>query len=273
MKLFAAPAPSSVGFVRVALRLAVPVPTPVGFVRIALRLGLAALLAASLALDTTSASADDEVPHGPPNIMKPIREAYERGDFEEVRRLLLEAYTLVPNPQLLFALGQVELQLGNYRAAITYYEKFIATNPKPEQVALAQQAIGAARIKLAEPEEPVEPPPPPPPPPQPEQRVPPRQWYIEDTGFVALGATAIAVGGGLLYYSHRLGEDRSGSLADYDRRVAQSHTTKLTGIGVAAGGALVIGVTLLRWRLRPDGSDLAASVSPGSATVAFTTRW
>jgi hypothetical protein len=47
-----------------------------------------------------------------------------------------------------------------------------------------------------------------------------------------------------LYYSHSLGNDHSGSLMDYDHRLQQAKTTRWTGIGIAAAGALVVGVTL-----------------------------
>jgi tetratricopeptide (TPR) repeat protein len=230
----------------------------------------AAQVTIAIAIAAGSARADD-------GRLERIRKGYEQGDYQTVRKELLAAYDEKPDPQLLFALGQVELNLGNYVAAISYYEKFIATNPSEEQVALAQQAIGAARMRLASPEPVVEPvPTPPPPPPPPERpRLPPRQWYLEDTGFVALGTTAVLVGGGLLYYSHRLGNDTSGSLADYDERLDQARMMRWTGIGVASAGAVVIGVTLLRWRLRPDGdgADLTASIAPGAATFAITGRW
>jgi hypothetical protein len=62
----------------------------------------------------------------------------------------------------LFALGQVELNLGHFAKAIDYYERFIASEPGAEQTALAQQAIGAARAKLAEKPPVVAPPRPPP---------------------------------------------------------------------------------------------------------------
>jgi hypothetical protein len=46
-----------------------------------------------------------------------------------------------------------------------------------------------------------------------------------------------------------------------------------TGAGLAAAGTAVIGVTLLRWRLRPDANDLAASITSSSATFVITGRW
>lgn len=213
------------------------------------------------------ARADDAPaqPESPP-VQLPIklREAYARGDFEEARRLLLQAYAIDPRPQLLFALGQVELNLKHYDAAIRYYEQFLATDPPEDQAALAQQAIGAARIKLAQPE-------PPPPPPPPVKHYPPRRWTLEDTGLAAFGGLAIAVGGGLVIYSHELGTDHSGTLSQFDARLGQANTLKWTGIGIASAGALVVGVTVLRWRLRPDGGVMTAGLTPNGITVAG--RW
>jgi tetratricopeptide (TPR) repeat protein len=182
--------------------------------------------------------------------MERIRQLYAKADYEGVRAELLAAYKDAPEPALLFALGQVELNLGNYKSAIDYYEKFIATRPADEQVALAQQGIGAARFRLSEPERA-----PPAPTPleatlavreQPDQPPPPpeKHWTVTHTGFVAFGGAAVLLGAGLLYYSHSLGNDRSGTLMDYDHRLGQARSTRWTGIGIAAAGTLVIGVTL-----------------------------
>jgi tetratricopeptide (TPR) repeat protein len=230
------------------------------------RLGCA--LALVLVTTASVARADDPPdPNGPRNpYLEDLRKAYERGDYQEARRILLQLYTLVPSPQYLFALGQVELNLENYEAAIRYYEKFLSTNPPEEQAALAQQAIGAARIKLAQPEKQ----PPPPPPPE-VKHYPPRQWTMQDTGLVAVGGLALGVGAGLMIYSHQLGTNHDGTLSEFDDRLDQARTMKWTGIGVASAGALVVGVTLLRWRLRPDGGVMSASLSPTGVTVAG--RW
>ncbi len=192
--------------------------------------------------------------------MDKIRKLYAQGDYAGVRAELLTAYEVAPAPALLFALGQVELNLGNYQAAIDYYERFLATAPAAEQAALAQQAIGAARFRLSEPaqeplpvtplepvkDEPLERDPPPDPGEQPEQ--PPSRdarWTVTHTGFVAFGGAAMLLGAGLLYYSHSLGSDRSGSLSDYDSRLAQARTTRWTGAGIMAAGTLIVGVTVV----------------------------
>ncbi len=191
--------------------------------------------------------------------MAKIRELYKAGDFEGVRAELIAQYDHKPDPALLFALGQVELNLGNYESAISYYEKFIATNPSDDQVALAQQGIGAARFRLKEPDrgppdvkvDPTkglpegdgtqETPPSEEPPPVPAGK----RWTVTHTGFVAFGGAAVLLGAGLLYYSHSMANDHSGTLSEYDRRLDQARTTKWTALGIAAAGTLIVGVTLV----------------------------
>ncbi len=199
-----------------------------------------------------------------------IRGLYAEGDYQGVRRELLAAYGRDPHPALLFALGQVELNLGNYAAAIDYYERFITTGPSDEQVALAQQAIGAARMRLANPDavtpvatpEPVV-----------EPRRTRRRWTTEDTGLVALGAAAVVVGAGLYTYGYRVGSDGSGTLAEYDARLDQARATQWTGVGIASAGALLAGVTVLRWRLRSDGAVITAAATPSGASLLVSRRW
>lgn len=202
---------------------------------------VAAVLALMLVLGTTFARADG--PDGPPELWTRVRELFAAGEYAEAKQELLRIYEITPAPRVLFALGQAELNLGNYEAAIDYYEKFIATGPSAEEIALAQQAIGAARLKLSEPEppppKPIEPPPPVEPPPE------EKRWTLTHTGLVAFGGAALLVGSGLLLYSRSLGNDRSGTLSQYDERVEQARTTRWTGLGVAAAGTLLIGVTLV----------------------------
>ncbi|HEU0034910.1 MAG TPA: tetratricopeptide repeat protein [Kofleriaceae bacterium] len=195
-----------------------------------------------VAVLTTTAYADE--PSGPrcsiECFVTKAREKLARGDAAGARAELVTAYKLYPAPPLLFALGQVELQLDHPEAAIDYYEQFLATKPSPEDAELAQQAIGAARLRLAEPA----PKPAPPPPPRTEHR-----WTLEDTGIASLGGATIVVGGALLYHAHRRGNDHAGTLADYDRRLASAKTERLVGAGLAGAGAIVVGVAVARWRL------------------------
>jgi tetratricopeptide (TPR) repeat protein len=212
------------------------------------------------------------------------RSLLERGDAKAARSELVTAYKTDPRPDLLFALGQVELNLGNFQVAIDYYEKFIATEPGEEQVSLAEQAIGAARMRLSQPEgsEPdkqITPPSPTPtivmPPPVGVQQrfvTRPRQWDLESTGIAALGGAAIAGGGVLLYYAQHKADDHSGTLSEYDGRLHDARITRLTGAGVATAGVLAIGVALLRWRMS-GGVDVIAAAGSTSAAMAIGGRW
>ena len=170
------------------------------------------------------------------------RDFHAKGDFAHARDELQAAYALDPRPELLFALGQVELNLGHAQAAIDYYEKFIATNPADDQAALAQQAIGAARLELDRPA--------PPPPPKP---APPKQfahrWDAIDSTAVAVGGVAVLVGGALLYDAHSLDGDHSGTLHAYDERFSRAESRRLEGIiGISAGVALAA-AALVRYRV------------------------
>jgi tetratricopeptide (TPR) repeat protein len=220
-----------------------------------------------LLLAATSARADEPEPEsrpcGIPCLIAKARDKLKHGDAAGARDDLLTAYALVPQPALLFALGQVELELGNNTAAIRYYEQFIASEPGEEQVALAQQAIGAARMRIARPVEKTKPDPPKP-------RIEHR-WRIENTGLVLLGGAALAVAGGLLYTANLQGNDASGTLKEFDDRLDQARTLRLTGVGVAAAGGLAIGLAVVRWRL--DRTEVRAGPTPGGATVTVGRRW
>jgi len=211
------------------------------------------------------------------------RSLLEHGDAKAARSELVSAYKSDPRPDLLFALGQVELNLGNFQVAIDYYEKFIATEPGEEQVSLAEQGIGAARLRLSqpegsEPEKQIVPPNPitivAPPPVGVQQRyvTRPREWDRENTGLVALGGAAMAGGGVLLYYAQHQADDHTGTLSEYDGRLHDARITRLTGAGVATAGVLVIGAALVRWRMS-GGVDVIAAAGTGSAAMAIGGRW
>lgn len=197
---------------------------------------------------------------GPPELdpatVARLRELYENKDYAAVRTELIAAHAKTKNPQLLFALGQVELNLQHYPEAIAYYEQFLATNPPREQIELAQQAIGAARIQLVN---------------QKPRRH--RYWRVADTLVVIGGGLAIGGGAGLFAYGHHESLDESGTLTDYEQRVARARTLQITGVGVGAVGVVAIAVALVRWRLRPeDGYEVTLSTQRG-ATASVSWRW
>ncbi|OPZ01214.1 MAG: Tetratricopeptide repeat protein [Alphaproteobacteria bacterium ADurb.BinA305] len=98
--------------------------------------------ALALVLASSPALAGDDPPANPPpsdpsppadDDLARARELFQRGEHAAARALLLRAYEQTQRPALLFALGQVELNLGNPQAAIDYYEKFIASGPTGER--------------------------------------------------------------------------------------------------------------------------------------------
>ena len=188
------------------------------------------------------------------------RELHDKGDFVHARDELLAAYQIDPRPELLFALGQIEFNIGHYAAAIDYYQRFAQTNPSPEQAALVEQAIGAARIKLAQP-----PPAPPRPPPH-------REWDPDDTGLVALGGLAAAIGAGLVLDATHVANDRSGTLRAYDEHVQQASNVRLAGIACAGAGAIAIAAAALRWRFHLVETTVEVHASPAGAAISLELR-
>ena len=66
---------------------------------------------------------------------------HEQRRFADALAALEAAYALDPQPQLLFAMGQLNVRLGRCERAIMFYERFVATKPKPAAAALASEAI------------------------------------------------------------------------------------------------------------------------------------
>jgi hypothetical protein len=94
---------------------------------------------------------------------------------------------------------------------------------------------------------------------------------LQDTIIVAVGGAVVLAGGGTLGYSQKLADDYSGTLAEYDARFSRANKARWIGAGLIAGGAIIAGVAVLRWRLRPDGGEIIATVAPTG--VGVTARW
>jgi tetratricopeptide (TPR) repeat protein len=224
-----------------------------------------ALVVLALVLGARIASADDppagepaapaEPQPDPGGHLAKARELHDRGDFVNARVELLAAYEASPQPALLFALGQIEFNLHHFKAAIDYYQRFIATNPPADQAALALQGVTASRIEL---EHELHRTPPPPP--------PHKQWDVIDTSLVIGGGAAILAGGGLTLWSQHLANNRAGTLHDYDRRISRAETFRYTALGAGAAGVLAIGAALLRYQLHLVDT---VEVQPTQGGVAF----
>ncbi len=134
------------------------------------------------------------------------RREFDAHNYQRALELLKESYTLAPYPDLLFNIGRCYEQLGQYRAALDAYQRYLAVNPADEDVRRRADAI--ADLAAAEPPPAVSPSPEPsqaallapellstsaPPP----ARKPPiyRRWWLWTA--VVGGVAAVALGVGL----------------------------------------------------------------------------
>lgn len=75
--------------------------------------------------------------------------AHQQGQFDVALKELEAAYALDPKPELLFAIGQIQVKLGKCDVAITFYERFVATNPPAAEMAATNEAIASCKAQLA----------------------------------------------------------------------------------------------------------------------------
>lgn len=231
-----------------------------------------------LALVAAPAAADQPVPEETVDVaLARIREHITGGRLAEAKELLTVTYQRSGRAELLFALGQVEFNLGNYRDAIARYQAFLATNPPRAQMALANQAIGAARDRLDKPIVA---------PPLAEKRPasvlrtpagPPRlvrDWDAVDSVLAGLGGAGVVTGAVVFGIGYARGNDHSGTLLDYDRRVVRSRTWQYAGIGISGAGAILVGIALARWRVhRVEVVPIQPAASGEAVGFAVGKRW
>jgi hypothetical protein len=167
--------------------------------------------------------------------------AHAAGKLDVALTELRAAYAIDPQPDLLFAIGQVQAGLGDCAAARDSYEQYrTAMNEETGISSAVDAAIAACGAPPPAPAAaPIQPPVPPPPP----TRGP---WYTDVVGDVLVGGGVVAlVTSGLEYKSARSALDdaeHAPTLADYNKHLdtASSDRTLSVVLGVA-GVALVAG--------------------------------
>lgn len=206
-------------------------------------------------------------------LFKKSQAAYQEGRFQDAASLLEEAYTLDPNPTLLFNLARAREGTGDVAGTIEAYRRYLKADPKAkdrpaierrianlkaqleERRALEQKADEERKRREAlerqaeeekkrrEAERLAAPPPPPPPPPPPVKVVEPRNvspwpWIILGVG--ALGAGAGGVLGAMAADNHALAMDEpvQTTAKELDDR-AQTFALG-ANIAFAAGGAVAL---------------------------------
>lgn len=180
-------------------------------------------------------------------------EAHGQNNFEVAVEELKAAYLLDPNPDLLYAIGQVYAKMERCPDAIEYYQSYLGTNPPPQAMVDTKTAIKSCENQ---------PPPPPPPPPE-EKPLPPlvvvapaaqRPWSKDPVGGVLVGAGVVsAVVGVVLYTGARSDLDAAEgapSLAEYDDLVDSARSKRTFSVLLVGGGAVLIGAGVARYVLR-----------------------
>jgi tetratricopeptide (TPR) repeat protein len=236
---------------------------------------------------------------------------FQSGKYADALDQLLQAYSLDPQPGLLYSIGQVHVKLGLCDRAITWYQKFIDTNPAEKPKQAAKEAISSCEKTLksqpkppeptiTEPKPPeptvTEPKPPEPAPapapapapmptPGPAPETPPTtsssSWYSDPIfDALAIGGVAGCVVGGIYYSKAHSDYDSAEHATDYTTHHSlidsgQSAQT-LSIVASAAGGALLVGA-VVRYVVSDRGSEPSSTVSVGptahGAAITWSGRW
>jgi tetratricopeptide (TPR) repeat protein len=188
--------------------------------------------------------------------------AHQAGRYDEARKELEIAYTLDPNPALLYAIGQVHVMQGQCPQAITFYERFLESKPSEAQAAKAREAIETCR-RLQPADKPSDKP----------IDVKPqiiekpvimekpitivtttRPWYTDVVGDVLVGAGIGAGIASVVFYRAALTDrdeaDRVMSYEEYDALLDRAGSKQRIAIVFAAGGGLLAAAGLVSYIVR-----------------------
>ena len=196
-------------------------------------------------------------------------EKYSDGDYDGAIALFERAYALDPEPNILFNIGRIYEESGNYEDAIVYYERFISepqVDLDAKQVALDRRDLARAVVEIqkkdAEPKPaettpvettPVETPPPVETTPEepPEEEPPPKPRNVRPVGYALLGTGAAALIGGAVVGGLAKREETNFKTATNrdDAAFAKERGQKLApaadGLFIAGGILAAAGIVML----------------------------
>jgi tetratricopeptide (TPR) repeat protein len=220
------------------------------------------LVLALLALPVVAVAGPKEKAEAQKHIEKATN-AHQGGKYDVALTELQAAYALDPQPDLLYAIGQVHVKLGKCDDAIVSYEKFLATNPPAEPAAAAKEAIETCQQQAPPP--PPEPtpeptPPPPPPPPAPESK----PFYTDVIGSSLVGVGVASVVVGVVMYSLAVSKlddaEAATTYSAHEELVDDAHTKRNIGLVFGAVGVAAIGVGV--WHYTKYSSEQSVTVAP-----------
>ncbi len=206
------------------------------------------LIAALVALPMAAFAGPKEKEEAQTHIAK-ATEAHQASKFDVALKELEAAFALDPQPDLLYAIGQVHVKLNNCPVAISFYERFLETKPAAEPAAATNEAIKNCRAQLeAQPPPVVEPTPAPVEPtpvaPPPAAAPAPRKFDAIGTTLVGLGVVSTIVG--VVMYSGAISTlddaEMAGSYQEHEKLVDDAHGERTLAVIFTAAGVAAIGV-------------------------------
>jgi len=214
---------------------------------------------------------------------------HAEGKFKEALDELTIAYALDPKPELLYAIGQVHVQLGDCTSAISFYERFLASKPAAGPAAAAREAIKTCKTSPPAPvttPEPVPAPTPSPPAPEPTPVTSPQPpvgeqppggagpWYTDKLGDGLVGGGIVLGVVSVIFYQGARGKlddaEAAPTYDEHDNLVSDAKSQRNLAVGFAIGSAALIGAGVARYILRDTGEAKRVAVTPISGGGAIT---
>jgi len=208
---------------------------------------------------------------------------FQGGKYADALAELMTAYSLDPQPGLLYAIAQVHVKLGECADAITWYQKFLDTHPEDRASKAAHEAIDMCATALPKTPEPAPTPTPAPalaptPPPQPvqptqttEQRSTP-VWYGSVVADALVLGGAVAGATGIELYHRALGDfDKANTATDYAAHhelVEDGRSARTWAIVASAGGVALVGGGIAYYMLSVRGNESTFTVTPTATGTA-----
>ncbi|MBX3159132.1 MAG: hypothetical protein KF773_24400 [Deltaproteobacteria bacterium] len=193
------------------------------------------------------------------------------GKYADALPELMLAYALDPRPEVLYAIGQVEVKLGHCPRAVLFYERFLGTSPPEGAADAATEAIEICRTS---------------PPPVATEPKPPvvvatgrAPWYTDKLGdALAGGALALGIGAAVAYGAARGALADADGAATYDAHAAavdRAHDRRSLALGLGVGAAALGTVAVYRFLTADRTETRAITLTPtaGGAAVFLGGRW
>lgn len=206
-------------------------------------------------------------------------EAHQAGKYDVALTELQAAYALDPQPDLLYAIGQVDVKLGKCDDAIASYEKFLATNPPAEPSAAAKEAIETCKAQTPPPPPPEPTPTPPPqPPPPPPAKPEGKAFYTDVIGTTLVGVGVASAVGGVVFYSMAVSKlddaDAATTYSEHQKLVDDAHTKRNIGAVLGGVGAVALGVGIWHYtKFKSEQQAVAVTPSTSGGMVTWMGRF